>query len=265
MGRMIAARRMQDCDTAGRLRQKLVRLSAHAAALLAERDETASDSASLMRLLTREIDDAVLPRSLALMVQGQEQARLTISNRRLAALDLADAAQTDAPQPPDSETAAQMHAERLKRLVGRGHDLSLRPLGPATGTNRGGAASCSARQLAAALLALDTERRLECVFRALRASALAWVMCRGEGETRAEGSEELVACMTGLAENHASHCQVGGKAPRCTILSLPKASRLLIAADGDGCLLVALNKADLAQAMQVWRDVYGQTDSARRA
>lgn len=265
MGRMMAARRMQDCDAAGRLRQKLVRLSADAAALLAERNETALDSASLMRLLTREIDDAVLPRSLALMAQGQEQARLTVSNRRLAGLDLAGVAQADAPQPPDSETAAQVHAERLKRLAARGHDLSLRSLGPATGTNRGAAASCSARQLAAALLALDREGRLEGVFRALRASSLAWVMCPGRGDVRTEGPEDLVACMTGMAEDPASHCQVGGKAPRCTILSLPEARRLLIAADGDDCLLVALHEADLAQAMQVWRDLYGQTDSAQRA
>lgn len=262
---MMPARRMQDCDAAGRLRQKLVRLSADAAELRAERDETATDSASLMRLLTREIDDAVLPRSLALMAQGQEQGRLTMSNRRLAALELAGVAQADVPQPPDSDTAAQIHAERLKRLVGRGQELSLRCLGLATGTNRGGAASCSARQLAAALLALDTEGRLEGLLRALRASALAWVMCPGGGDMRKGGPEDLVACMTGLAEDRASRCQVGSKAPCCTILSLPEARRLLIAADGDDCLLVALREADLAQAMQVWREMYGQTDSARGA
>ena len=257
MRRMMHARPTPDRDAARRLREKLMRLSANAAELLEERDETASDSASLLRLLTREIDDAVLPRSFALMAQGQEQARLTMSNRRLAAFDLAGAVPTDAAQPPDSETAAQVHAERLKRLVDKGWVLSLRAIGPALGADRGGAASCSARQLAAAVIALDTEIRLEGVLRALRARALAWAMCGDRDDMRSEGPGELIDVLSALTGDCALPCQVGGKAPRCTILSLPGARHLLIAADGADCLLLVVNESDLAPAMQVWREIYG--------
>ena len=255
MGRILPAGSTPETSTIGHLRRALARVAAADADLRSSLGQVAETPEELIALVARQIDETVLPRSYALIAAGQELARLSISNRRLMALDLA------APQagPGADETglgAAQIHARRLHALArdAAPAPMRLHLLGRAGGLG-GGMASCSARALSESFAALQGDGGLQGFFELLSGQCLAWLRLEGgQGETACDGPAELVALLRRLSPEHGrTSCPRLGQKPACTVIALGPARRAVIASDGAACMLALVPEAAMGAVLAAWK------------
>lgn len=101
-----------------RIAQLALRLSAPADELLAPRQALPPAPAARLRAILGEIDETVLPRLLVLEQAGREVGRLTVSHRRLIAVDGAAPA-------AEGQDLAETLAAQLRRLAGMRGDMRL--------------------------------------------------------------------------------------------------------------------------------------------
>lgn len=257
MGRTLPARSPHDDATRMQMRRTLARLAAADADLRAEFRQEASGPEELIRLVTGQIEETVLPRSYALTDAGREVAWLSVSNRRLMALELVVQDQAEGRGGP-SQSAAQVYAHRLHGLAtGAVGPMRLHLRGRASGMG-GGTASCSARALAESFAALGRDGGLQGFFDLVRAQSLAWLCCDGAlNETGSDGPAEILGVLRALwPEQGRSVCPKVGHKPACTVIAIADGRRAFIATDGADCLLAMVPESGVASLVTAWRTVH---------
>ena len=252
MGRSMPVRPTRDDDTRVQIRRTLARLAGTEADIRAELAQEAAGPDDLIGLVTRRIEDTVLPRSYALIGGGREVARLSVSNRRLMALDLMGAEED---MTPPTQSAAQVYARRLHFLAARGLGPIRVHLRGRAADAGGGIASCSARALAKSFAALDRNDGLEGVFDLIRAQSLAWLRCdHAQGETACGGPEDLLMLLRTLSpEPGRTVCPKVGCKPACSVIGVAAGRRAVIATDGTECLLAMIPEAGIGPLIAAWR------------
>jgi len=265
MGRTLPASSTRDTSTVLHLRRTLARVAAPDADLRASLREAAHGPEDLIRLVARQIEETVLPRSYALIADRQDLARLSISNRRLMALSLVTQ-ETDIGADEGALSAAQIYARRLHALArDAAGPVRLHLLGRASGLG-GGMASCSARALVESFAALGGDGGLDGFFELLSGQCLAWLRVEGgQGETGSDGPADVLATLRRLLPEHGrTGCPKVGQKPACTVIALGDAGRAVIATDGAACMLALVPEAALAAVLAAWKASQRPAQAAQR-
>ena len=133
--------------TVGRMRDMLERVLTPCDALREETSAPSQDFADLIKRLSQEIDETVLPRKFALFSDMKIEATFVVSNRRLVELEIGEKkVEFDAEANTDADTVARAFAKALRALSLRSGPLRLRPIGRALKVATQGT-TCTARHI----------------------------------------------------------------------------------------------------------------------
>ena len=257
-----------DTGTARQLRRALARLSMNSEELRAEMRKTATDYQDLMRLLVREIDEAVLPRKVALRSADGIEATLISSNRRVIelrsnneALALAAAGESQA------HAVALAHARTIKNISERAGHVTLQRLGRASKSIARNT-SCSAARLAEQVETLSHENRLGSFFQLVQSRAKGCVLQLSERhDIYRRGGEDILLRLDALERITNVQRNTNGRlsrleraGPSCAAYLLSRGVQAVIATDGTGKLLAAVSNDDMVAVIEDWRKIFGHTE-----
>jgi hypothetical protein len=177
-----------------RIAELALRLAAPAGELLAPRRALPPSPRDRLRCLLAEIDETVLPRLLVLSLDGREVGRLTVSHRRLIAVDGADPA-------AGGQDLAETLAAPLRRLAALRGEMRL-TMRRRTTVPAGPEPACGMAALARVLApdlgpAGDPFDRLMARLAPLALAQFQWDA--GGGPARFAGASDLRGLLEGLA------------------------------------------------------------------
>ncbi|WP_300548820.1 hypothetical protein [Roseovarius sp.] len=267
MGRIAKARQTGSEETAHQVRNALARLGMNRDELLADMREKATDHQSLLRIITREIDEVILPRRMALLSDGGTEAMLVVSNRRLIELRTNDMAQQKA-EGGDTEpdVAALAHAQTIRKIGQQTGGTTLQRLGRAAKSTTSGK-SCSAARLAEVSESLGHENRMHGFLKMIQPRAKGWIMRAREGrDVEREGPEAVLLRLDHVEKIFAAHRGAKGTlrrldraGPSCSAFALAPGWQAIVARDGTDSLLAAVPNQGRVAVMDDWRKVFGTT------
>ena len=257
-------RQLGDAGTAHRLRCVLARLGADSEVLRDEMRETATDYQNLMRLLVREIDEAVLPRKMVLRSADGIEATVISSNRRVIGLRSNETAlELSADDDSETDAVALAYARTIKNISERAGRVGLQQLGRASKSIARNT-SCSAARLAAQAETLGHENRLGSFFQNIQSRVLGCVMHLNEKhDVIRKGSDDILLRLDALeritkaqrdSREYLSRLERTG--PSCAAFSLAPSVQAIIATDGAGKLLAAVSNDDMVAVIEDWRRVF---------
>ncbi|SHL33187.1 hypothetical protein SAMN05444414_11114 [Roseovarius marisflavi] len=267
MVRIAKARQIGSEETARHLRGALVRLGMDRDELLADIRETATDHQSLLRIIMREIDEAVLPRKMALLSDSGIEAMLVASNRRLIELRTNDTVQQKAEGgETDPEDAARAYAQTIKKIGQQAAGTALQRMGRALNPSTSGK-SCSAARLAEVSESLGHENRMHGFLKMIQPRAKGWIMRAREGrDVEREGPEAVLLRLDHVEKIFAAHRGAKGTlrrldraGPSCSAFALAPGWQAIVARDGTDSLLAAVPNQGRVAVMDDWRKVFGTT------
>lgn len=222
-----------------------------------------SDFTALIERVAQEVDETILPRRYALTGADGEAAVLTVSNRRLLGVEVAES--LPIPGVAMGGRAAEEFAGILHAvwevspplqtvLKGRAHGFSIED------------ASCSALDLRLAAAEPAAEQGMEGFLSAVQSRAEAWY-CRGGIAVQPiqNGPPEALETLTALARDVAAQ-RAKGKAgsvrapssqrPVCTILPYDDACRVLVAEEADALILALADAAGAEALIAAWKQSF---------
>ncbi len=218
----------------------LARLQAEPAALAAERRALPTSVQTRLAALLIEIDEIVLPRRLHLMSGPRDVARLTVSHRRLIAVDLPGRTQPVT----DTGNLPQLLASRLLEIAEMRCPLALvtrRRTAPPTQAED----ACSVATLAEALALATTQNAFDRLLRHMGPASVArllWSQTRPEGQF--SGAPERAALLQAFAQAFRDMGQ--GHHPRARVGPLRTEGIAIPMAQGQVLILAALDKTGFA-------------------
>lgn len=260
------ARKLGFDETAHRLRDAFVRTTTPPDALRAEKQTPGQNFKELIQCLSREIDETVLPRKLALYSGDDIVATMIVSNRRLVELEIGgEKVEVQSDGDADPETVARAYAQALKSISARSGSLLLRPIGRAPQTAMNSAA-CTAQHLSVFGEASAFENRMQLLLKQIHTHSFGWIFRPGEGEAVAhdpkadifERLKTLDQNVMAQAKNNGRFSRVDKSRPFCSAFALTDNVQALIATDGSDRLVAAVPQADLCSAMDHWHQVFGR-------
>lgn len=266
MVRIAKARQIGSEETARHLRGALVRLGMDRDELLANMRETATDHQSLLRIIMREIDEAVLPRKMALLSDSGIEAMLVASNRRLIELRTNDTVQQKAEGgDTEPEDAARAYAQTIKKIGQQAAGTALQRMGRALNPSTSGK-SCSAARLAEVSETLSPETRMHDFLKMIQPRAKGWIMhasegrdicCEGPGAIllRLEKLEGITIANRGAK---ATLRRLDKAGPSCSAFALAPGLQAIVAAESTDCLLAAISNQDRIAALEDWQNIFGK-------
>jgi len=265
MERIAKARQIWSEKTAHNLRGTLMRLAMDREDLLADIREKATDHQSLLRIIKREIDEAVLPRKMAILSDDAIEATLVASNRRIIELRTNDIDQPDVNgDDTEPEVAALAYAQAIKKIGDQTAGVALQHIGRASKLQTSSTA-CSAAYLSEISETLDQGNRVHNFFRMIQTRAKGWVMLLSEGrDVYREGPEAILVRLDALERITAANRGSEGPLRRldrvgssCSAFPVAPGVQAIVATHGKDLLLAAVLNEDRVAIMEDWRKVFG--------
>ncbi len=253
-----------DKVTAHLLRSMLDRVMTPSEALRESEDLPARDFTGLIRRLTQEIDETVLPRTFALCSDTGTEATIVVSNRRLIELKIGEKKiELDAERYRDAGAVAREYAKAIKALFLRSGPIRLRLAGRAPAIMAQGT-TCTATHMGQFSHQPGFENRLKTFLKMSHAQSLGWIYQASDGRMLTHGSDvELMEKLQSLrdivlskAENRKTACRIETACPSCSAFALTQDVQALIAEDGNDRIFAAFPNSGAFTAIRAWRQVF---------
>lgn len=260
---------LADEATADVLRSMLRRVITPIDALREIEDEPSRHFAGLIKRLSQEIDETVLPRTLALCSDAGIEATIVVSNRRLVELKIGEQkVEFNAGQNSDAAATAREYAKAIRALALRSGPMRLRFAGSAPANMTQGV-TCTATHMTKFGLQAGFENRLKTFLKISHAQSLGWMFQGGDDQIVTHGSDDelmrrlqtLREVVISKAEDRKNASRIKAAGPSCSAFSITQDAQVLIAVDGTDRLFAAFPSARILEPVSAWRQVFNTPKS----
>ena len=246
------------------LRSMLRRVITPIDALREIEDEPSRHFAGLIKRLSQEIDETVLPRTFVLCSDAGIEATIIVSNRRLVELKIGEQkVELDADQNSDAAVTAREYAKAIRALALRSGPMRLKLAGSAP-ANMAQGVTCTATHMSKYGLQVGLENRLKTFLKMSHAQSLGWIFQGSDDQIVTHGSDnELIQRLQAVREvvvskaedrKHAS--RIKAVYPSCSAFSITQDTQVLIAIDGTDRLFAAFPNDRILEAVSAWRQIF---------
>lgn len=255
---------MNDEATAQLLRSMLDRVMTSNDALREVEDVPARDFAELISRLSQEIDDTVLPRTIALCSNTGTEATIVVSNQRLIELKIGERKiELDAERYRDAGAVAREYAKAIKALFLRSGPMRLRLAGRAPAIMAQGR-TCTATHISQIAHQPSFENRMKTFLKGSHARSLGWIYQASDGRIVTHGNDgEIMKRLKSLrdivlskAESRKTAPRIETTCPSCSVFAITPDVQALIAEDGTDRIFAAFSDSDAFEAMSAWQRVF---------
>ena len=263
-----SAHKLADKATVGQMRGTLERVLTPRDALREETSAPLRDFADLIKRLSQEIDETVLPRRFVLLSDAGSEATFVVSNRRLVELEIGDKKiEFGIETNTDADTVARVYAKALRALSLRSGPLRLRPIGRALNVATQGT-TCTARHIAEFNSQSRFENRLKAFLKGTHQNSLGWLYESSDGQTVTHDPDKTVIEMLQRLKDAAMskterHSPIRSietlSVPTCSTFTIAPDVQVLIAEDGKDRLFAAFPASDQVMVLKKWHRVFGRS------
>ncbi len=258
-----------DTATGERLRDILARAATPADSLRAELAAPSRDFTALIGLLSRQIDETVLPRRFALVSAAGTEASFVVSNRRLIELEIAGRKIAfDSDAHADADSVARTCARALKALSLRSGPMHLRLVDRAPKVATQGT-TCTARHIAGFSAATGFENRMKSFLKATHARSLGWLYRAEDGQAVRHAPDAAVIdilarldrTVADQAEDRRAARRVERGGPSCTTFAIADDCHALVAEQGKDRIVAAFPADGITAAIAAWHRIFQRSDA----